>query len=386
MTRSGVRLSAACSIVAVIWAVSGSPALARVPEACREAYSAVRAYEPDLFSYWNTDIPATDVFGNTAEQRMVQADACIAARGGSLDYGLRAELRRQAGDLAGAEADATRRVDMARSPAAHYQRGEIRLAARRWAEAVSDLERALAGAGEYEYRDDVRFELAIALAETGNAEAALAHARQAFASRVERFGGYLRRPSYDYLSRVYRALDMHDANVALWDEYIAEIPDDPEGSARRLGALYDAARYQEIVTATEGQPHHWSVYNYRAAALRELGRHQESADTYVAWQTWAESVGPRIYEPVHGLCFELTPLGRAEEALAFCQEALAWEGAGPVQRGGALRAAGVAYEALGQTDEAIRHYRLALTSPGAGPLTIERARASLAALGASEAP
>jgi hypothetical protein len=71
----------------------GSPASADPPDACTAIYRSIRLLDAPTGAY----IGWRNLYNPSVS--LAQADGCVEARGGSLDYGVRAEVRRQAGDL-----------------------------------------------------------------------------------------------------------------------------------------------------------------------------------------------------------------------------------------------------------------------------------------------
>lgn len=350
----------------VAWLAGPGVAVGEAPSTCSATYAVTRAP--------SADAPALLGWRYLSHRdwsaELETANACIEARGGALDHGARAELHLASRDFARADVDATRRIAMADSAGAYYDRARIRAAAGRHAEAVMDFQQALRR--ERTDAGVIHMHLSIVLSAAGRHDEAITQARAAVSADVLE--------ANRVLAQAFRLQGNLAGEIEAWTQHLARFRYDGDAYAARSVARSHLEQYADALTDAARAEDAPDAAAARALALRGLGRHAEAAAIYVAMATTYPD------NPVgsHGLCFALTPLNRPAEALDQCDRAIALHATG--EHGtpaAAYRGRGDALVALGRTPEAAQAYRASADMPGASRLTVQRAEAALARLAAS---
>lgn len=302
------------------------------------------------------------------------ANRCFATRGANSEiYGRRAYIHRLMGNYGLADADATQRIAIDSSPGAYRSRGIIRQAAGRHDEAIADLREALRR--NYDRPAWARVEISRSLRQLERYSEALAEADAAAALDPRYADALFER------GLIFDAQERWDEAVGAWTRYIAANASNSQAFEYRSKAFSYLERWPQALDDADRaialNPRAASSFNNRGFALHNLGRYEESITAFRR----ATQLEPDNASAWDNLCGYLTDAGEPSAALVACDRRESLAGVTARDRARISSFRGLAYEALGDTAQAIAAYRIALASPDAHTRTRERAEAGLLRLG-----
>lgn len=353
-------------MLAVAAMVAATPGVAQKPESCSELDGYL---DPDGDGRW--DRPPSNSAALDAANR------CIAERGDAGDYGRRAYVHQLMGNLDLAETDATQRIRLNPNPSAYRERGLIRQAAGRHEPAIADLREALNR--NYPRPAWARQEIAASLRIQRRYDEALREIDAALrADPGFRTALHERALVYDDQERWDQ--ERWDEAVGAWTRLLAMASDNAVAHNFRSRAFIGLRRWREALADADRaialDPRMATAFNNRGFALRNLGRYDES----VAALRRATQIDPDEPSAWNNLCGYLTDAGDPAGALVACDRYARFD-LTPVYHAYIARSRGLAYEALGDTVAAVRHYREALANPHVSQTSRDQSEAGLQRLG-----
>lgn len=302
------------------------------------------------------------------------ANRCIARQGGTGElYGRRAYIHRLMGNYSLADADATRRIEVARSGSAYRSRAIIRQNAGRHEQAISDFRESLRLG--YDRPAWVHREIAESLRQLERYSEALAAVETSVSLD----------PAYDVAlyerGLIFFEQERWDEAIGAFTRYFALNGSNAQAYVYRSTSFVRLERWNEALADAERaiqiNPRSANGFNNRGYALHNLGRYGESIAAFRR-SIQLEPENPSAWD---NLCSYLTDANDPAGALVACDRRESLPGVTGEDRARVSSFRGLAHEALGETPNAIRAFRAALSNPDAHAVTRERAEAGLLRLG-----
>ncbi|WP_084176085.1 tetratricopeptide repeat protein [Brevundimonas bacteroides] len=357
--RSGVLFGAMVIFGAVAMA---TPAAAQA-DPCTELGQYIDPNGDDLWTAPPSNAAALDA-----------ANRCIAARGGTANlYGIRAYIHRLMGNYSLADADATRRIEIDKSGNAYRNRAIIRQTAGQHEQAVADFRESLRRG--FNRPAWVHRELAASLRQLDRFSEALAAVDTSVALD----------PTYDEAlyerGLIFFEQERWDEAIGAFTRYIALNGSNAQAYVYRSTSFIRLERWNDALADAERaiqiNPRSANGFNNRGYALHNLGRYGES----IAAFRRSTQLEPENSSAWDNLCSYLTDANDPAGALVACDRRESLPGVTGEDRARVSSFRGLAHEALGETPNAIRAFRAALSNPDAHAVTRARAEAGLLRLG-----